>query len=323
MSELNHPKNQHYVSQFLLNNFQIDSTNQIYCFDKTNDKIFKTNIKNVACEKWFYDIDEGNPNSSLEQDLSQLEGRVAPIINEKILRNKSIRGLTDDDFLQVALFIAVQILRTRSARQSLKCMDELIQRELVEIGSDIDKIQNYKKIETEKELKEIAISNIKTVKDRLVPHILDKVWMLYESNNEFIISDNPIGFQNTVNKDEFRGTIGLAVRGIEIYLPLSPQYNLGLLCRKTFNEMKTYFTEYYRELDSQGSFELRNFVNSIRRKTPVKCFDFNVENINSIQVLSSERFIFSNNNNFSLAKEMINKNKEVKHGPRPKMAKDE
>lgn len=319
MNDINHPKNQHYVPRFLLNNFQIDSTNQIYCYDKSNGNTFRTNIKNVACEKWFYDIDEGNPESSLEPALSKLEGNAASIINGHILKNCTLRGLVDEQYGWLSLFIAIQMLRTKNMMLNMKFMDDQMQKEFIKRGWDLDKIQNYKKIETEQELKEISLSNIKIARS-LTPHILDKVWALFESKEEFIISDNPIGFQNTVNRDPLRGTIGVAVRGIEIYLPISPKYTIGLICRDTFTEMLDYFSNHYKELDRIGSFELRNFVNSIRRKIPIRCKEANIENLNSIQVYSSERFLFSKNDNFDLASEMIQKNIKIKHGPRSEMA---
>lgn len=46
-------KKQHYVPQFYLRNFSNDNK-QIFVFDKFDKKIFSANIKNVGCQRYFY-----------------------------------------------------------------------------------------------------------------------------------------------------------------------------------------------------------------------------------------------------------------------------
>ena len=89
--------------------------------------------------------------------------------------------------------------------------------------------------------------------------------------------------QNIVNSSEIRGTLGLKSKGIEIYFPLSPSLVLCLLCEHT-----------YRGVDGKN----------------IVCSAGNVENINHLQVYHSDRFIFSNRNDFSLVADMV-KNGEV------------
>lgn len=171
------------------------------------------------------------------------------------------------------------------------------------------------KVETDTQAKEFAIGMIQMAGEFL-PHLLDKVWILYESKNQFFISDNPVGLHNTVNQSRIVGTLGLAVRGIEVYFPLSPQFTLGLLCRETFNDFAAYFDQNRKRLDDLGRFEHRNFVNAVRRKLPVACIPDTVLFMNSLQVSFAERFLFSNRGNFSLAIEMT-KDPNLRRGPRP------
>ena len=65
-----------------------------------------------------------------------------------------------------------------------------------------------------------------------LPHILEKSWILYGTTHQhpFYVCDNPVTLYNTVKQNEFMGGEGLAVRGIEIYLPLSDTLCFGLLC---------------------------------------------------------------------------------------------
>jgi hypothetical protein len=50
-------KLQHYVPQFYLRSFASEGgkTPRIWCYDKARQKAFKTNIKNVAAERNFYE----------------------------------------------------------------------------------------------------------------------------------------------------------------------------------------------------------------------------------------------------------------------------
>ena len=86
--------------------------------------------------------------------------------------------------------------------------------------------------------------------------------------------------------------------------------------------IKDIFNEYhknYEKYDKYGSYELRNFVVSIRRKIPIEIKPEVIENLNSLQVYNSERFVFSKENDFKLAKQMINENSRFKNGPRPEV----
>lgn len=308
-SDRNHPKNQHYVPQFLLRNFSFDNGEHVFCFDKKLHRRFPASVRDVASEKWFYDFKEGVPDSSLEPAMTDLEATASLTINRKLLTDRTIRALSQQDRLDLSLFMAVQMLRTRGFREQMRDIDAQMQAQFGD--SPVGQALAWDEPTT----RQFAIAMIRIAGD-LVPPLMDKVWILYESKDEFILSDNPVGLQNTVNRSTVYGTLGLAVKGIEIYLPLSSRYTLGLICRDTFNEFVSFFDSNYRQLDSMGRFEARNFVNSARRKLPFKCIPDNVINMNSIQVVTAERFLFGARDDFSLAEEMVNSNPQLRAGRR-------
>ena len=61
---------------------------------------------------------------------------------------------------------------------------------------------------------------------------------------------------------------------------------------------------------------VKDFLDQINSKCLVICTPENIENINSLQVLSSERFIFSSNDDFSLIEDMLEQNPNLIQGPR-------
>ena len=110
--------------------------------------------------------------------------------------------------------------------------------------------------------------------------IFNKEWFLGYSENKFYTSDNPVVLQNTANKSTIRGTLGLDSYGIEIYLPLTSSLILCLFCEKMMEQFN-------------GKFSIEKFQ------------DQSVLNVNALQYFQSERFIFSNKNNFEMIEKEI------------------
>lgn len=65
------PISHHYIPQFYLRQFsnKRGKDYSIYTFGKILKKIFPTNIKNVCCEDYFYDLIDGIPNSYYDEFL--------------------------------------------------------------------------------------------------------------------------------------------------------------------------------------------------------------------------------------------------------------
>jgi len=299
----NHPKNQHYVPQFLLRHFSIEGTDTVFCFNKQNNKEYISNIRNVASEKYFYDLEPGNTDTSFEYLLNELEGK-ASIIIKRILLEKSIRFLTEDDRIALSTFIGAQHIRTRAKRNDMKNLDDEIQRQFIKCGIDPNNISNYKPFQNDNEIKIASLRNFNII-NSLIPTILEKKWYLSESDGRFWISDNPVVLHNEINKDIHRSTIGFSVPGIEIFMPLSPNIILCFIDNSVFEVFKNNFTENYIKYQLDNNYDLQNMVNCIKRKIPFPCTKGNIEYYNSLQLLYSEIHIFSTKNNFELARSIM------------------
>ena len=273
----NHVKNQHYVPQFLLKNFSSRGGKFIWAYDK-NEKFSAQNqikeraIKSVASEEYFYDQFKNSRIGSYEYLLQQAEDISAPII-EKVINTKDIEGLTQEERRTLSFFITLQNLRTKG---------QLLQTEILmnTLSEQLEDKVNIKIPKTDH--KKIWFSMLEQSAN-FYEILLNKVWMLSESNNEFLISDNPVTLQNTTDRSEIRGTLGLDSYGIEIYLPISPSLTLCLFCEKLFSN-SGYSKKYIPNL---------------------KCKSENIENLNSLQIAYSERFIFSHINKFELVKKQL------------------
>lgn len=273
----NHVKNQHLVPQFLLKNFASRDEAFIWAYDK-NEKYNEQNrikeraIKKVASEKYFYDKNKKDPESSYEYVLQEIENNSAPIIAE-IIKTKNIKDISKEDRRTLSLFIVTQILRTKGNLLQCESRTESISKHLEEKWNiktpDIDsKKVWFSTLQKHEIFKEI---------------IMNKIWVLYESNNSFLISDNPVTLQNVINTNKHRGTLGIDSPGIEIYLPLSPSLTICMFCEKFFEQNGYYIKQIPNEI-------------SILEK---------VENLNFLQIASSDRFIFSHKNDFEFVERTI------------------
>lgn len=273
----NHVKNQHYVPQFLLKNFSSRERKFIWAYDKKEkysikNQIKERPIKKVASEEYFYDQNINNEIGSYEYELQKVEDATAPII-DKIIETKSIIDLSEEERRILSFFITLQNLRTKGSLLKTETSMENLSEQLKDKANVKIPNINSKKIWFSMLEKSTSFYEI----------LMNKVWMLNESNNSFLISDNPVTLQNTTDKSEIRGTLGLDSFGIEIYLPLSPSLTLCLFCEKYF-EKNGYHKKY--------------IPNSI-------CEPNYIENLNWLQIIYSERFIFSHNNEFELVKKIL------------------
>jgi len=315
----------HYVPQFLLKNFTRGKKPKVFVYDKHTGKSFRTNIKNVATENGFYDLEFKDRVLTLEPGLAHLEANTSRIIR-KLLREKNVKLLNQDEVAILATFLAVQFVRTKEFRLRFEHLGELLAQKLGDMGA------------SEKSIEESIRGPANIPQDKLfgfrfllrvtdfVPHFLNKVWLLYETANAcpFYISDNPIGLHNERDYRPY-GNLGLAVPGIEIYFPISSTLCLSLLCPTIAEEFQRAHNK-VRMLDQMAPdladttmarpAVARAFFEGLSEGTAIKIIEDNVTMINSLQVVYSSRFVYCENDAFELVERMIRDDPNCRQGLR-------
>lgn len=316
---------QHYVPKLLLRNFTSGSKEQLWAYDKWNDRAFRTNIQNVAAESGFYEVKSREGTLSMEQGLTRLETMTAGIVRQ-IISERSISTLSDNDRDILAGFVAVQISRVPHWRENMLAIDAALRDAVTRWGFDPSEVEGYEFMDAEA-AKRVACLNL-TEAHELSPHILNKTWLLFETVTEapFYISDNPVVMQNQTDRGP-RGSLGLAVPGIEIYLPIGKTLSLGFYCgsheRKILGMLEQFRRVALRDPAAArklGAGPLLKWEAAIKKGTPFRSDADNVMNHNSLQVAQSERFVYSASSDFSLVEEMLRTNPELRSGPRPNVA---
>lgn len=318
-------KVQHYVPQFLLRNFGTGKKDQVFVFDKHMNKSFPTNAKNVASESRFYDFTLNGEAMTLEPMLSKLESKAKPAI-EKIIQADCLTSLDNETKIILADFFSVQLVRTRAFQEQFGNIPKMMRERL---GIDSDQLQDNS--QAAEFLQDLSENDLKIQRAQFIinapqdfsQRFLDKVWVLASTSRQtpFILGDHPIALQNKINRDGW-GNLGLAVEGIEIYFPLTPTRALALWCPTQVQ--KVYDSAYrlsqmprwmwHDKIESAD--EILNLAEKVHGGLLVPYKPENVKNINSLQIFWSERYLFSNVNEFELVKEIIEKNPESTRGMR-------
>ncbi len=322
---MTHAKIQHYVPKFLLRNFGFDKNNQVWVYDKQAGRSFPTHVKNVASENKFYDFEIEGETFSLESGLSGIESKAKPVI-EKILQHETAANLDQQERETLASFLAIQLVRTKSFRMQCMGLPQILRKKVESMGSAIAPGSQAEALIQEPSPNQVKLDATRMILDAPTsfgPQFLNKFWFLVETDDAqpFLISDNPISLQNHIDMAPY-GNLGLGVRGIEIYLPLSSNRALTMWCPSLAQQFAD-AAETLKRLPKQLiAAKIKNptrmlaIAESLRNGSMLKYEPQNVMNFNSLQIVRSERYIFSSNGDFSLAERMISDHPEIKFGQR-------
>ncbi len=334
-------ENQHYVPQMLLRNFTVagrGKQDQIHVFDKRDDRAFRTGTQNVAAERRFYDLsaDDG-VTVSLEPSLTKLEEGAAEAFR-KLLGSRRLDALLEIDRAWIALFLAWQKLRGKNFREDQLHLDAALRDLITASGGSPQKVEGYTPFTSEEELKAFHLGFLASSAADFAAHMVNKRWVLFDTDADhpFWISDTPVVLHNDEDFGPY-GNIGLAVRGIQVYLPVSPTIMLGLWCFSQEEKIRAAGMVHdsfcagwrrsaayepavddviFRHMAGGASPLRQSLLKALDAGTPIECNPANVMFFNSLQVRWAERFVFSSQPDFSLALQMIRDHPECRSGPR-------
>lgn len=287
---------QHYVPRMHLRKFAAtdstsrvcatDSTSRVWVFDKPNERQFLSGFDNIAGEDFFYDpADFEDPEiESLLQSVEQKSG--GPY--KKLLNEGSLLSLTRKERMRMGLFLAVQFNRTRERRNALVDSGGQTKEALKEKGiAEFIPDEEFEQLGTEEFARTLQNDTLKENSAKTGEIFLKKnrTLLVNRTGTPFWTSDHPLCLHNQRDFGPFRGSLDIENQGIEIYFPLSPEYMLVLLDSEDFE--------------------------GVYSKMPV-LDERIVKNTNSLQVSQSNRQIFSAENDFKLAEEMIEGIPELK-----------
>jgi hypothetical protein len=302
----------HYVPQFVLRNFKANKKNQIHVFDKYDEKKYLAGIGNVAAEYSLYDIEVNGVTFSLEDSLTNLETNASNVIG-KIISNRTVKTLSFKDRKTLAQFVATQMLRTSSNISDLLQLNHDVCEMLEQSG--FKSVEKYQISREEARL--LVIKSMVDHQKEFANIIMEKDLLLFEAPGDkiFFISDNPLARHNTMYRSEIRGTSGLKSKGVELYLPISPKLTLVYYCKSIHLMLIEKFASAKKLFSSEMAEPLKpmkSLIDAIEKNETLTCPIDVMDFCNSIQLLNSERRVYSSINNFSMLESMIQNNPAIK-----------
>ncbi len=336
---------QHYVPQLLLRGFlrEPQAKKQVFVYDKHEDRSFPTNITNIAAERGFYDFDVDDIQVDIEGILSELVSNTKSAF-EKLIEAESLAALDDEQKSWLSVFLATQQLRTRPFREVIKAFNEGMAQHIRNLGFDPLETEGFELIETEDDLKRASLAQFAHSMGSHLTLMSTKAWFLAitSADRPFWISDHPVVMHNDREFGPY-GNIGLAVPGIQIYLPLTSTLLLALWCttnadmlyenverakreRKELSVMRVLGRdvdrdEIERQLDKWQAIveDGEPYLEALTKGSAVEATAENVTFYNHLQVRWAHRYLISSIDDFALAKKMISDNSKYRRGLMPKL----
>ena len=316
-------KKQHYVPQCYLENWTSNDSKQVYAFDKMAKRSFCTNTSNIAAERYFYDIDFSKVLSEEEKqkfvsddiDLEKLsdeqyienylansiEGEFKTIINSIVNRVCNMNawevancfGIDQQNKAKLSWHLSVLTMRGIDVRSGLLDTSDCLEQIFTDMGASEQTIKKYS----------LRDSDLPFIQGRMIidsdelhemaSTFFNLTWVLLinKTKTSVYTSDKPIGRISHV-EHPFLSMAGLTSPGIEVYFPLSPELILLMYDGKYHN----YSAGQDRTISSLNKDELIYYYNYFT-------------------VVQSQRWVISNNNDFSLITEMVSEKPDIFNAP--------
>jgi hypothetical protein len=317
---------QHYVPRFVLRRFTAASKDAVHVYDKHTSKSFIAGTGKVAAENGLYDFEFDGEDLTLEPGLAEIEGRAAHHI-QQILQDERLHLSNPLERGELATFFAVQCVRTPAHRAKWRELDARMEAWLRQEGMREDFFAVDPRLGSRKNAERAFIAiGLTGASQSFGPAFTAKDWVLMRTDvhSPYLIGDHPLVMHNARDHGP-QGNLGLNVRGIEIYFPLSPHLALGMMCdshRRDFDEaLRRKSQSKLSDQDEQKGLSIaRDFIRAVESGEPARMDPENVDFLNSLQVASAERFLFSSDGNFSLPEKIIAEHPHLRRGSRPEEA---
>ena len=266
-------------------------------FDKTSSRTWNGGLTSTASGKGYNTLVRSDGNMlNFEPDFDQIDEDYAKIC-DVLAERRSLIGLDDRFRFRLADVVAVQLLRTPIVRSTLEALPRDLLEQMRAPGDSELPDDNAVRQSTR---------DLIAGRARQRQSLLAKDLILFEPAGaaRFWTSDNPVARHSNTPL----GDTGLESLGVEIYLPISPDLMLGFLC-PSLREMPV------TGIDKKTS---RSFSTEevLRAGVPLKVTVPVVNFFNSLQIHSSQRFLYAANDDFDLARKLLQLHPELSSNDR-------
>ena len=230
-------KRQHYVPRFLLRNFSPDGRSISMLVLKTGKRVAGASLAGQCYGDYFYGDD-----GSMELAFGQEEAFVSALLKDTTING--LNQLNAEQLGKLRQFVHWQRARTQGMVDQLNCRTNTIFKSIMK-----EIMQNNQNLEFSPEdldLVEMKLTNPQN--DAIyyaagaLPLMFDMMvkFIIAPKGAEFIISDHPVTACNQFVENNSwlsrrRGWTGLAIKGLQLFMPISPFVSMAVYDSSTYN----------------------------------------------------------------------------------------
>src|SRR5258708_1066961 len=135
-------QNQHYVPKFILRNFLSDGPkDQVSVYDKHEDRVFVTSVKNIMAERPFNDFSMADWIVSFENIDSKIEEMILPTYR-RIITERRLNGSAEEK-ADLGFLMAFQFIRTKGSREFYQNFEDGLRKKLESTGDRLENIEGW------------------------------------------------------------------------------------------------------------------------------------------------------------------------------------
>lgn len=309
MSDARQASNEHFVPRLYLRAF-VDKNEQVWVFDKISGKAFRTNIKNVGSERNFFkfpDISREvgvDPQVMENEYFVEIEGNYERLLADVKSRLVKKRSITPRQKNELAFYLAIQFMRTRSMRNLYTEIQEKAMTEVAKINAKLKEVEiDWENVRLELDERYRGLLHAGFLTNPEIIHgfaraLHNHIWLIRKNNTKlpFYTSDAPVSFRTHKEEEGPYTGAGIGSWSAEVVFPISPQYILVMLERD-------YFSRLHR-LDMK--------VVAVEGEETINYY-------NRFAVINSERQIYCPTDQLELAQAMCDEYPELKEPNQPKV----
>ena len=298
----------HFVPRSILRNFE-NEDGKIFVFDKKNSNSFASNINDAGAENNFNTSSIDGVKNNFEHIFQENDGKVAVLIRRlKELENDF--NLSEEETYQLAKITLIQSFRTKLPRTDSIGVAKDLAKKLGLLLRDMEEIEKNElpASMTEEGSKSITPSLLNKINE-LLPYYLERSVVVFRANeqNPLWCSDNPVIIQN---QDPQKGR-ALLNEGTHIYFPISKTLLVAFYCKETSYKIKIAYEICVKE-NREMPINLKDLYNGIVNKKILKLDESEIYFYNFNQIINSSRFIYSSENEFLIAKDILSTNPQFR-----------
>jgi hypothetical protein len=336
-------QNQHYVPKFILRQFLADAVKeQVHVYDKHTDRSFTTSIKNIMAERRFNDFVFEDWIVSFEGIACGIENIILPCY-QRVIERRKLNG-TPQEKVDLAYLIAFQMLRSKAQREFGVALEDEIRQRIEAEGGKLEDIKGWAP-STEGSVKQEHLTFIREHISEFATQIAQKDFVLIAGmpTRSFYLGDNPVCLHNERDFGPY-GNLGLAVEGIQIFMPLSADLLVGAWCPTVAAESRQLLENAKKAIEREAlaavmagrmtASQMRDHLDQSRNQfrvaedihraigngSPIETIDATMDFYNSLQLSYSHRYVISREGDFSFARRHNKDFPERRYGRRPQVA---